>query len=38
MRYNSAIVINNRSIDICSQTYFVADIAFNHNGDLKTAK
>ena len=38
MRYNSSIVINNRSIDICSQTYFVADIAANHNGDLKTAK
>lgn len=38
MRYNSSVIINDRSVDVCSPTYFVADIAANHNGDLKTAK
>ena len=38
MEYNKQIVINNRTIDICSPTYFVADIAANHNGDIETAK
>ena len=38
MNYNSAISINNRIIDINSPTYFVADIAANHNGDLEMAK
>lgn len=38
MRYNSSIMINGKSIDINSPTYFVADIAANHNGDLNTAK
>ena len=38
MRYNDSIQINGRTIDICSPTYFVADIAANHNGNLDTAK
>ncbi|MBR5336527.1 MAG: N-acetylneuraminate synthase family protein [Lachnospiraceae bacterium] len=38
MNYNSSITINGKSIDVNSQTYFVADIAANHNGDLNTAK
>lgn len=38
MRYNSSVMINGRTIDICSPTYFVADIASNHNGNLETAK
>ena len=38
MQYNSSIIINGRSIDINSPSYFVADIAANHNGDLSTAK
>lgn len=31
-------MINGRRIDINAPTYFVADIAANHNGDLATAK
>ena len=38
MQYNSSIMINGRRIDINSPSYFVADIAANHNGDLSTAK
>ncbi|MBO7081561.1 MAG: N-acetylneuraminate synthase family protein [Neisseriaceae bacterium] len=38
MKYNSSIHINGKCIDISSPTYFVADIAANHNGDLNTAK
>ena len=38
MKYNFSITINGRKIDINSPTYFVADIAANHNGDLSTAK
>ena len=38
MKYNSSIMINERIIDINSPTYFVADIAANHNGNLNTAK
>lgn len=38
MRYNPSIVIRGRTIDIGSPTYFVADVASNHNGDLSTAK
>lgn len=38
MNYHSTIQINGRQIDIASPTYFVADIAANHNGDLSTAK
>ncbi len=38
MRYNSSVIINDHIIDITSPTYFVADIAANHNGDLGMAK
>lgn len=38
MRYDSSISINGKNIDIESPTYFVADIAANHNGNLETAK
>ena len=38
MRYNSSISINGRTIDLCSPTYFIADIASNHNGDIEKAK
>ncbi len=38
MRYNSSVKIGNRRIDISEPTYFVADIAANHNGSLGMAK
>ena len=38
MRYSSSVKINDKTIDISSPTYFVADIAANHNGDLDMAK
>ena len=38
MNYNTSVAINGRSIDMNSPTYFVADIAANHNGNLETAK
>ena len=38
MKYSHCIKINNREIDINSPTYFVADIAANHNGDFDMAK
>ncbi len=38
MKYNSCIRINNREISINSPTYFVADLAANHNGDFDMAK
>lgn len=38
MNYNGSVLINGRTIDINSPTYFVADIAANHNGDLGMAK
>lgn len=38
MKYNTQIKINKHVIDILSPTYFVADIAANHNGDLEMAK
>lgn len=38
MRYNSEISINGREISIDSPTYFIADIASNHDGDLARAK
>ena len=38
MNYNTSIIINERRIDINSPTYFVADIAANHNGSLDMAK
>ena len=38
MRYDSRIYINKRKISINSPTYFIADIASNHDGDLGRAK
>ena len=38
MKYSHCIKINNREIDINAPTYFVADIAANHNGDFDMAK
>lgn len=38
MNYNSSIIINDRKIDVNSPTYFIADVASNHNGNLDTAK
>lgn len=38
MRYNTSVYINNREISINQPTYFIADIASNHNGDLSMAK
>lgn len=36
--YNPQIKIDNRIINNSSQTYFIADIAANHDGDLERAK
>lgn len=38
MTYNDRVVINGRSISIDQPTYFIADIAANHDGDLERAK
>jgi len=38
MRYNNSIYINGREISIDSPTYFIADIASNHDGNLERAK
>lgn len=38
MRYSSTIKINDREISIAAPTYFIADLASNHNGDLNQAK
>ena len=38
MKYNSRIAINNKFIGINDPTYFIADIASNHNGSLDKAK
>ena len=38
MKYDSIIHINSREISIDSPTYFIADIAANHDGDLQRAK
>ena len=38
MKYQSHIAINGRRIDLESPTYFIADIAANHDGDLARAK
>ena len=38
MNYNSAVFIANREISCDSPTYFIADIAANHDGDLGRAK
>lgn len=38
MKYDSVISINQREISIQSPTYFIADIAANHDGELSRAK
>lgn len=38
MRYNNVMYINGREISIDSPTYFIADIASNHDGDIERAK
>lgn len=38
MRWNSSIKIADREIDITSPTYFIADIAANHDGDFERAR
>ena len=38
MIYNSKITIGEKKISIDSPTYFIADIASNHDGDLSRAK
>lgn len=38
MQYNSTIQIGNQLIGIHQPTYFIADIASNHDGDLERAK
>ena len=35
---NPQLKIDNRTIDNASKTYFIADIAANHDGDLERAK
>jgi len=38
MGYRTAIRINNRQISLDQPTYFIADIAANHDGDIDRAK
>ncbi len=38
MKFESDIYINNKKISIDSPTYFIADIAANHDGDIDRAK
>lgn len=38
MNYHREIFINQRKISLDSPTYFIADIAANHDGDLERAK
>ncbi len=38
MRYDSVLHIGPREISITAPTYFIADIAANHDGDLERAK
>lgn len=38
MNYDTSIKINNQKISLDSSTYFIADIASNHDGDLQRAK
>ncbi|MDB4434764.1 N-acetylneuraminate synthase family protein [Akkermansiaceae bacterium] len=38
MKVNSEIIINNKKIGLDHPTYFIADIAANHDGDLERAK
>lgn len=37
MAYNNKIIIENKQISSCDPTYFIADIAANHDGDLQRA-
>ncbi|TGE35395.1 N-acetylneuraminate synthase [Desulfosporosinus fructosivorans] len=38
MRYDDVLLINGREISISAPTYFIADVASNHDGDLSRAK
>lgn len=38
MHYNSVVFIGKREISLIKPTYFIADIASNHDGDLERAK
>ena len=38
MRYDDAIYIGKREISISAPTYFIADVASNHDGDIERAK
>jgi len=38
MRYDEVMYINGREISIDTPTYFIADIASNHDGDIERAK
>jgi N-acetylneuraminate synthase len=38
MRYKSSFLINGREIGLDCPTYFIADVASNHDGDLARAK
>lgn len=38
MRYDSLVEIAGREISIAAPTYFIADLAANHDGDLERAK
>lgn len=38
MNYDTSITINQRTITLDSPSYFIADVASNHDGDLKRAK
>ncbi|MCK4264791.1 N-acetylneuraminate synthase family protein [Candidatus Babeliales bacterium] len=38
MKYSTSFLLNGREISIDSPTYFIADIASNHDGDLNKAK
>lgn len=38
MRYNSVLKIGSKEVSINTPTYFIADVASNHDGDLERAK
>ena len=38
MKYDSEFSISGRKISINDPTYFIADIAANHDGDIERAK
>lgn len=38
MNYDNSIEINKRKISLDSPTYFIADVASNHDGDIQRAK